>query len=130
MEKQLEKQEKQLDKHAAHKLFKNHLILALSEAGAYVWANETGTIQAKAGYYITYGKTGSADILGVWHGLFLAVEAKTGTGRQSEHQTIFQTNIAKQGGIYHVARWDKQENIKNAALREVAAIRDRIKGII
>lgn len=130
MDEIVKKQERKLTSHEAHKLFKNHLILALSESGAYVWSNETGVIQSKAGHFISYGKKGSADILGVWHGMFLAVEAKTGSGRQSEQQIIFQQQVAKQGGIYHVAKWNGQEPIKIAAMREVRAVADRIKGIV
>ena len=115
-----------MDKHQAHKLFKNHMILALSEAGAYVWANETGLIQSIKGHYIQYGHRGSADILGVWNGRFIAVEAKTGNGIQSPQQIIFEKNVTEQRGVYYVAKWNKIEAVKDAAMREVECIRERV----
>ncbi|MTA40650.1 MAG: hypothetical protein F2563_02385 [Actinobacteria bacterium] len=115
-----------MDKHQAHKLLKNHMILALSEAGAYVWANETGSVQSIKGHYIQYGHKGSSDILGVWNGKFIAIEAKTGKGVQSPQQKIFEKNVTEQRGVYYVAKWDGIEPIKDATQREVGNIRKRI----
>jgi hypothetical protein len=115
-----------MDKHTAHKMFKNYLILSLSQAGAYVWANETGAVKSVKGHYIQYGHKGSSDILGIWNGKLLAVEAKTGKGTQSPQQIVFQKNITEQGGLYHVAKWDVIEPIKDATMREVEYIRERI----
>lgn len=122
----IEEKQKVLTSHEAHKKLKNHLILCLSEAGAYAWANETGTIQSKAGYWITYGHKGSSDILAAWLGRLVAVEAKTGSGKQTREQIIFEKNVTEQGGIYYVAKWNKIEPVKTAAMRAVKEIRDRI----
>ena len=54
---------------------------------------------------VSYGFPGSADILGLLpNGLFLSIEVKTETGIQSDKQKEFEKNIAKNNGIYILAR--------------------------
>ena len=49
-------------------------------------------------------EAGTADLLGVYKGQAIAVEAKTATGRQSDTQRAFQQAWEKAGGKYVVAR--------------------------
>lgn len=51
-----------------------------------------------------YGMEGAPDIVVCHHSRFLAIEAKTETGRQSEVQKIRQRWIESAGGIYLLAR--------------------------
>ena len=61
---------------------------------------------------VKYGMKGSADIIGIfqWNGvgLFLAIEVKTGTARQTVLQKNFMAMIRRLGGVYIVARNLKQ----------------------
>lgn len=70
-----------------------------------IWRNNTGSIKTPDGRFVTFGLKGSADILGIMRGgRFLAIEVKTATGRQSEHQKNFQNMIESFGGVYILAR--------------------------
>lgn len=71
-----------------------------------VWKNATGTALSMDGRrVIRYGLPGSADILGVrWPGQFIAIEVKTGSGRQNPDQLAFQKMVESLGGVYIVAR--------------------------
>lgn len=70
-----------------------------------IWRNNTGSIKTPDGRFVTFGLKGSADILGIMRGgRFLAIEVKTATGRQSEHQKNFQNIIESFGGVYILAR--------------------------
>lgn len=51
-----------------------------------------------------YYKKGTADILGIYKGKFLAIEVKSASGRLSEHQKIFLNQVKENGGIAIVAR--------------------------
>lgn len=77
---------------------------AASECGALVWRNNTGAYK-DGDRYIRYGLCkGSADIIGIYKGLFLAIEVKTKTGRASKAQNLFISAVNKRGGIGFVAR--------------------------
>lgn len=120
--------ERGLNSHEAHKLFKNKLVLGLSQSGFYVWSNETGAVQSVKGHYVSYGLTGSADIIGLAHGgIFIACECKTRTGKLSPKQEAFKLAVEKRGGIYYEARWTPERESSDAAVMfAVAAIRDKI----
>lgn len=81
----------------------------------FFWRNNTGA--APADYkgkkrFIKYGATGSADIIGVLNGRFVAIECKRPLGPrggtngsvQNSEQLVFQANVEAAGGIYIVAR--------------------------
>ncbi len=53
---------------------------------------------------IRYGLIGSSDILGIYKGIFLAVEVKTGNAVQSGQQVRFQKMVDELGGIYIICR--------------------------
>jgi hypothetical protein len=73
--------------------------------GAFVWNNPTGAYQARPGEWIHFGKTGSADIIGLLPGgRFLAVECKADNGRVSDTQRKFLDTVTRLGGIAIIAR--------------------------
>lgn len=55
---------------------------------------------------VSFGLKGSADILGILApaGRFLAIEVKTGTGKQTPQQVRFEHMIRVMGGVYILAR--------------------------
>lgn len=58
-------------------------------------------------YIIQFGLVGSADILGILcNGKMLAIEVKTGAGRQTSEQKNFQKMILSFKGVYILARED------------------------
>ena len=65
----------------------------------YAWRSNTGR---RGG--VSYGKVGSADILGILpDGRFLAIEVKGPGGKASIDQLQFLGDIAKNGGVAFVA---------------------------
>lgn len=70
-----------------------------------VWRNETGmALNIRTEQPFHYGLKGSADIIGICNGFFIAIECKTGNATQSEQQKNFQAMIEKFGGFYVVIR--------------------------
>ena len=55
-----------------------------------------------------YGKKGDPDMVVCYKGFYVAVEAKTPTGRQRPDQKLRQEQIEAAGGIYILARSMKQ----------------------
>jgi len=69
-----------------------------------IWKNNTGTAY-REGHMIRYGLKGSADIFGIARGgRFIALEIKTGTGKQTKDQLSFEKMITSFGGLYNVVR--------------------------
>lgn len=99
------------------------IMLALSEAGAIVFRNETGQYWTgktlhRSGNQITLGDArmvpcglfkGSADLIGIWPptGQFLAIEVKTAKGRATKEQLHFINTVKSAGGIAGIARSSK-----------------------
>lgn len=50
-----------------------------------------------------WAPVGVADIIGIWHGCFLAIEVKRPGGRISSHQKDWLTRMVEQGAIAMVA---------------------------
>jgi len=77
---------------------------------ARAWSNNTGVGKDISGErIIRFGLKGSSDIIGIYKGLFLGIEVKTGSAKQSKDQKRFQNMIDKMGGIYVVIT-DKNVN--------------------
>lgn len=73
----------------------------------YFWRNNTGAQKihtSTSTRFIRFGHPGSADIIGVAQGRFVAIEVKYGRGQQSELQREFQQHIERCGGNYILAR--------------------------
>ena len=52
----------------------------------------------------TYAKPGDPDIIVCYHGMFIAIEAKTYEGSQSEWQKLRERQIRDAGGTYLVIK--------------------------
>lgn len=82
------------------------LIFALNFYG-FFWRNNTGAhrVSSKSGErFVRFGLTGSADIIGLVDGKFIAIEAKSDKGVQSDEQKKFQEKVESNGGIYILSR--------------------------
>ena len=71
--------------------------------GVHAWRNNTGSATIR-GRPVRFGERGSADVLAVVRGKFLAVECKTATGRQSADQRRWAQAVTDAGGLYVLAR--------------------------
>jgi hypothetical protein len=91
--------------------------------GIYHWRNNTGAVQVRPGEWLSFGKKGSADIIGLLppDGKFLAIETKAPDGRLSPEQREFLEAIKQQGGLAVVVRGWKE---LDRALREAGLIDD------
>lgn len=72
----------------------------------YFWRNNTGAIKIQSpdgSRFVRFGVPGSADIVGVYKGWFIAIEVKSKKGKQSEYQKLFEQHVTKNGGIYILA---------------------------
>ena len=99
----------------AHNDLVQDILIAISQfQSVRAWSNPTGYARAMSDtdVIVKYGMKGSADIIGIfqWNGvgLFLAIEVKTGTARQTVLQKNFMAMIRRLGGVYIVARNLKQ----------------------
>lgn len=79
--------------------------LAASECGAITWRNNTGKLQDAKGRWVTFGLcVGSADLIGIYKGRFLALEIKVPGKNPTLEQTNFINAVNKAGGIAGVCR--------------------------
>ena len=91
--------------HIHEELCARTLILLHSNKLGRFWKNQTGAVKTIKDHFQRYGLKGSSDILGLSHlGQFVAVEIKTGTGRQSGDQKNFQRMVESNGGLYFIVR--------------------------
>lgn len=75
-----------------------------ADSAAVFWRNNTGVAETR-GYTIRYGLgNGSADLIGVFRGRFVAVEVKTPSGRQSDDQRRWELLVESKGGVYAIVR--------------------------
>lgn len=108
----------------------NETLVAVSALPeALVWRNNTGQawqgerVHARTGSSVTvlpgmtilrnarpisFGLSGSSDIIGAIQGRPVAIETKTQRGRQSDDQQIFETCWKRAGGLYVLARSREQ----------------------
>lgn len=81
------------------------------------WANHTGVARSMDGKrIIKYGLVGSADILGISNGKFIAAEIKIGKDKQRDEQIAFQKMIESNGGLYFLIRSENDINKMMAML--------------
>lgn len=91
-------------------------MMDMSEKGYLVWRNQVGLFKTLDGRTVNIGIKGSSDLMAVKPTLitpemvgqtlavFVAVEVKTATGRQSEPQKKWQKAVEKLGVKYILAR--------------------------
>lgn len=94
----------------------NRIMLAMSKKGWLVWRNQVGLFKTLDGRTVNIGIKGSSDLMaikptvitpdmvGQTVAVFVAVEVKTATGRQSEPQKKWQNAVEKLGVKYILAR--------------------------
>jgi hypothetical protein len=76
-----------------------------SELGAVIWRNNVGKLQDKQGRWVTYGLcVGSADLIGIYRGKFLAMEVKQKGKNPTPEQENFLKTVRLNGGIAGVVR--------------------------
>lgn len=76
----------------------------LHARGIFCWKEHSSGIMIDGGQrYMPIGLKGKSDILGIYKGKFLAIEVKRPSGKISNEQLEFLTNINKYGGIGFVA---------------------------
>lgn len=82
------------------------VLKALRAHPGVAWCERQNTGAARVGNrFIRFGWPGCADVLGqLTDGRFLAVEAKSKTGRPSPEQVAFMARIRAAGGVAFVAR--------------------------
>lgn len=71
-----------------------------------LWRNNIGHAVMRHGARVTFGVggPGGADLIGMFHGRFVAIEIKTPTGRQSPEQRQHQALVESKGGVYAILR--------------------------
>ena len=73
--------------------------------GVFCWVNNTGRLPDKNGRWVSFGKVGSADILGVLPGgRFFGAEAKIGKDVVSDKQADWMGSVHANGGYVSVFR--------------------------
>lgn len=83
----------------------NQIVAALgSRPGVLVERQNTGAFYDRDGRLVRIGTPGRADIRVCAHGLFIEIEAKSPTGRQTPAQKAWQGYVERAGGIYVLAR--------------------------
>ena len=94
----------------------NKIMLAMSKKGWLCWRNQVGLFKTLDGRTVNIGIKGSSDLMaikptvitpdmvGQTLAVFVAVEVKTATGRQSEPQKKWQKAVEKLGVKYILAR--------------------------
>ena len=71
----------------------------------FAWRQNNIAVPSVDGFRSFVGMRGLPDIIGVLPGgVFLGIEVKSKTGRQSKHQKEFQKNLERLGGVYILAR--------------------------
>lgn len=80
--------------------------LALAdEPGLVLWRNNVGVATVGGGARVRYGlAVGSADLVGILNGRFVALEIKTPTGRASSEQKLWLALVRARGGFAAVVR--------------------------
>ena len=94
----------------------NKIMIKMSQKGYLIWRNQVGLFKTLDGRTVNIGIKGSSDLMAVKPtvitpemvgqtlAVFVAVEVKTATGRQSEPQKKWQKAVEKLGVKYILAR--------------------------
>ena len=76
----------------------------LSMKRHFYWRNNTGAVKTATGGFMCFGTPGSPDVIVIKHGLFIGLEVKAPSGRQSPDQKEFERGVTEAGGEYHLVR--------------------------
>ncbi|MDR0496749.1 MAG: VRR-NUC domain-containing protein [Treponema sp.] len=84
---------------------KTAILHYLERRGFMAWNNPSGAVRIAPKRWISFGKKGSSDIIGVLpDGRFLAVEVKAPHGRLSPEQAAFLEKVRGAGGMAVVVK--------------------------
>ena len=81
----------------------NAIMQYLRAKKIFCYRNNTGAVKTDHGFY-SYGSVGSPDVICVVNGIFIGIEVKSSTGRQSAMQKRWQEALEEAGGTYILAR--------------------------
>lgn len=71
-----------------------------AKCGAVLWRNNVGKLQDRTGRWVTYGLcVGSADLIGIYKGRFIALEVKQAGKKPTPEQVNFLRVVSEHGGI-------------------------------
>lgn len=87
------------------------------------WRVNVGMIPNGRGGFRRSLMTGMSDVIAIVEGIFLALEAKTETGKMTDAQREFQAEVERGGGVYMIFR--KTEDIQRAIEKARAVARTR-----
>jgi hypothetical protein len=112
--------------HVLEKAIQNQILVFLNMSGIFCWQNDSVGVwdPTRKVYRKSHNKykiNGVSDILGVFHGRFLAIEVKSKVGKLTESQKAFLENVRDNGGIAILAR--SVSDVANAL-----GLRDPFKG--
>ena len=90
----------------SEKAIRHDILVELSKHGAFAWNAPTGVARPLGSERVVrYGLPGQPDVMAILPGgLFLGVEVKTKTGRQSREQRVWQCQCERMGGLYWIVR--------------------------
>jgi len=94
------------------------LVLGADPAGVW-WRNNIGVAEIR-GYRVRFGVggAGGSDLIGLFRGVFVAVEVKTPIGRLSADQKLYQRLVESKQGVFAVVR---SEDDARALLQDLHA---------
>ncbi len=95
-----------------HQFVVKNCLLKMTTKHSRVWANNTGMIKTED-RVVRFGLKGSSDIIGIYKGLFLGIEVKTGNAYQNKFQINFEKMICMMGGIYVLITDQNVEQVLN-----------------
>ena len=102
----------------------NKILIAVSALpGGLFWRANSGLFRAPSGARVRANVNGCADIVGIYFGRGVAIEAKYGTGRLNDDQKSFRSAVIRAGGLYVVGRSVEQvlAELATVAPRQAAA---------
>ena len=88
-----------------HQALVDRILVALTHAGALAFEIRPYEGRTDKGFFVRAGvHPGASDIVAIHEGHVAWIEVKTGCGRQTDVQHIFERAIVDHGGTYIVAR--------------------------
>lgn len=95
-----------------HQYVVKKVLLFMTTKYSRVWPNNTGMIKTED-RVVRFGLKGSSDVIGLYKGIFLGIEVKTGNAHQNEFQINFEKMIRLHGGIYVLIKETNVEQVLN-----------------
>ena len=66
--------------------------------GGFLWRNNSGATKI-GNRFVRFGKKGSGDVIGMYHGYFVSIETKTPQDEAKPDQIQFALDVVKHGGF-------------------------------